>query len=803
MSEKSKKNQSQKIVIEKIDKIIHLGPIASEPKIMAKKKLPVIMTRAIVMFSGLTTSLEVGRERSIHSINESITNYDGYMIQVCQKDPNSFEPKLKDLYSIGNLCKVVITKTHENNDISINITAIDRVVIKEIEDSEKFNLAIFDEFLEKSVLTEENKEIILESYESIRDDIGKNKNFDAVEIKKLFNVGKVSSKSLDILCSLLNNDFIEKQRILEELDINKRTTLYTALSIPKETADGIDEKISRRISSNLAKQQKEFYLRERIKTIKEELGDITNKKDDVDALREKVNNNPYPESIKEKILFEISRIESSSNSNEASVVKTYIDLLLALPWWQKTEDNSKIEDVESILNKNHYGLETVKERIIEYLAIKMRSPKVKGSVICLVGPPGVGKTSLAISIAEALGKKFCKVSLNGMRDESEIKGHRKTYIGAMPGRIIREMKKVGVINPLFLLDEIDKLSSDQRGDPAATLLDILDIEQNAHFSDNYVEEDYNLSNVLFIATANYEENIPSPLLDRLEIIRLSSYTELEKQSIAEKYLVKKILDESNITTKELLFTSGAIEYIIKNYTREAGVRELERKIREISRKFVVLLSKNEISNDIISQTNVNKYLKKEIYENTMKDENSIPGVVNGMAYTSFGGDLLPIEVSFSSGKGKIVITGNLKETMKESASVSVAFVRSNAIKYGVEIDFSTIDIHIHVPAGGIPKDGPSAGVAITTALLSALKKFPIPTNVSMTGEITLRGKVTIIGGVKEKVISASRAGVTEIFMPKADERYIDEIPKEVLRLVKINLVSFYDEIFNALFLNKV
>lgn len=787
-NEKITKNEPTKIVI--------------DDKLKNMTSAPILMTRAIVMFPGLTTSLEVGRKKSISSVNHAIENNNNFIIQVCQKDPNSFDPSYDDIYKIGSICRVEIKKEHDNNDITISISSLTKIQIKSIYEVGDVMMCDFSPYTSKKEITKSNKKILLESYESLKQEITKDKGVNQKEVTKIFKENTIDESSLDFLCSILKVGFVEKQKILNEQDINKRVNLYIAASIKPEMSKKIDEDISKKINSNLAKQQKEFYLRERVKTIKEELGDINSKKDDAESMREKIETNPYPKHIKERLISEINKMEASSNSNEASVTKTYIDTLISLPWWQKTVDITDINKVESILNKNHFGLENVKERIVEYLAIKMRSSKAKGSVICLVGPPGVGKTSLAKSISESLGKKFGKISLNGMRDESEIKGHRKTYIGAMPGRIIREMKKIGVINPLFLLDEIDKISSDQRGDPASTLLDILDIEQNSTFSDNYVEEEYDLSEVLFLATANYEENIPAPLRDRLEIIRLNSYTELEKLSIAKKYLVSKILNESNLTSKELLFTSESLEYIIKRYTREAGVRELERKIREIARKFVVLLAKGKETTEVITKVEVVKYLKKEIFDNTIKDDNAIPGVVNGMAYTSFGGDLLPIEVSYSEGKGKIAITGNLKETMKESASVALAFVRSNAKKYGVDTDFSKIDMHIHVPAGGIPKDGPSAGVTLTTAILSALKNHPIPTDVSMTGEITLRGKVTIIGGVKEKVISASRGGVTKIFIPKDDERYIDDIPKEIRKLVKINLIQHYDEIYDILFKKK-
>jgi len=425
---------------------------------------------------------------------------------------------------------------------------------------------------------------------------------------------------------------------------------------------------------------------------------------------------------------------------------------------------------------------------------------MKGPIMCLVGPPGVGKSTLAKSIADALNKKFVKMSLGGVRDEAEIRGHRKTYLGAMPGRIIKGMKKAGVVNPLFLLDEIDKMTSDVRGDPSSAMLEVLDPEQNGHFSDNYIEEDYDLSKVMFVATANYADQIPAPLYDRLEIIELTSYTEREKLEIAKKYLIPKILERSSIKTSELKYTDEAINFIIRHYTREAGVRELERQIEKIARKFIVRQQHNEVQNQVIKVEDVKAYLKKEIFDYNIKETDQIPGVVNGMAYTSAGGDLLPIEVTYFPGKGNINITGNLKETMKESASVALGYVRANAKKFGIEnIDFQKIDIHIHVPSGGIPKDGPSAGVTLVTAIISALSNRAVPNNIAMTGEITLRGRVLIIGGIKEKVISAFRGGVNEIFMPSKDERYLDEVPNEVLKKIKIHFVEHYDDIYNEIF----
>lgn len=468
-------------------------------------------------------------------------------------------------------------------------------------------------------------------------------------------------------------------------------------------------------------------------------------------------------------------------------------------------DNNDLKNVKKVLDKNHYGIEKVKERIIEYLAVKMQNPNARGPIICLVGPPGVGKTSLVKSISEALNKVFIKVSLGGVRDESELRGHRRTYLGAMPGRIIKGMKKAGVINPLFLLDEIDKMGSDHRGDPASAMLEILDPEQNCRFSDNYIEEEYDLSKVMFVATANYYNQIPYALIDRLEVIELSSYTANEKREIAKSHLIKRVLNESNLTENDINFSDEGIDHIINYYTLEAGVRELERMIQTVVRKYLVeLLTKKDAQKHIIiTPKEVEHFLGKKKHDINIKDTRVIPGVVNGMAYTSAGGDLLPIEATYFKGKGNIVITGNLEQTMNESVNVALGYVKANAERFGINPNiFSEIDIHVHVPNGGVPKDGPSAGVTLTTAIISALTHIPVSTNISMTGEIMLRGKVGIIGGVKEKTISAYRAGVREIFIPIDDERFLEDVPKYILKDIKVHLIKHYDQIYDELFKNK-
>ncbi len=759
-----------------------------------------LITRGIIVFPKVKLSVDVGRDKSIKALDNCASNKMD-IILVSQKNPSIDSPGKNDIFKIGTLCSFEIVKTFEDGSYTVMFTGIKKVKINKFIEDDDFFKAEYSELNDNNKMTKGTEEQVNELVGMYEKEF-----LDYPDINPKFNSKKalVSKEAkiefLNWLPIILDFSWSDKQDILEKTNINDRVKTIYLGTINEESAKEIDAAISKKISNNLSKQQKEFYLRERVRAIKEELGDISSKEDDADFIREKIRNNPYPDNIKKRILSELNKMESASNSNEYSITKTYIDWLMQLPYWEKTEDVKSLIDVEKVLDENHYGLEKVKERIIEYLAVRMKSPNVKGSIICLVGPPGVGKTSLAKSIADALNKKFVKASLGGMRDESELKGHRKTYIGAMPGRIIKAMSKAGVVNPLFLLDEIDKLAHDHRGDPASALLDILDPEQNCRYSDNYIEEDYDLSNVLFIATANYEENIPGPLHDRLEIIRLSSYTENEKLSIAKNYLVKKVLTESGIKNDELIYTDEGLSYIIKRYTREAGVRELERCTRQISRKFVVRQQKNEIQNETIGIEEVKKYLKKELYDYTVKDKEPIPGVVNGMAYTSAGGDLLPIEVTFSKGKGKIILTGNLKETMKESANVALGYVKANADKFEIDPEiFANIDLHIHVPSGGIPKDGPSAGIALTTAILSALKNKKIPSNVAMTGEITLRGRVLIIGGVKEKTISAYRGGADNIFMPKDDERYLDDVPEEVKSKIKITLVDTYDDVYNSLF----
>lgn len=759
---------------------------------------PVLITRGIIVFPHTKKKLIIGRKKSLNAILAA-NGGDKQIFVFSQKDPNADEPTLTQIYNNGTLCEIVELKKVKDDEYNVVLKGLNRVITNKL--VEKNNMILADaEIIKDEKTNSKNVKEKMNLLVSLLTNYTKRQPSPA--LKKLINSSFSPSKLIDQLANMVPMSFKKAQSIIEKTNIIDRIEIICGALANPEDSIGIENEINGKMNKELSKQQREFYLRQKLGIIKEELGQISSTENDTKNMRDKVNRSPYPENIKKRALEEISRMESTMNPQENSITRGYLDWLLGIPYWQKTEDNNNIVNVENTLNKTHYGLEKVKERIIEYLAVRAKTPNSKSPIICLVGPPGVGKSTLAKSIADALGKKFVKMSLGGVHDESEIRGHRKTYLGSMPGRIIKGMKTAEVVNPLFLLDELDKMTSDNlHGDPASALLEVLDPEQNTSFIDNYIEEPYDLSNVMFVATANYAEQIPEPLYDRLEIIELTSYTEKEKLQIAKNYSIPKIFKQTGLNDTELKFKDDAISYIINRYTKEAGVRELERLINKIARKFIVKqLHDKNIKNEIIDIEAVRKYLDKEIFEYNVREKENIPGIVNGMAYTAAGGDLLPIEVTCFEGKGQIIITGNLKETMKESATVAIGYVKANADKYGLKnFDFKKKDIHIHVPQGGIPKDGPSAGVTLTTAVISALTKQSVPANIAMTGEITLRGKVLIIGGIKEKVISAFRGGVNEIFIPKSDERFLKDVPEEVKSKIKFHLVENYSEIYNAIF----
>lgn len=768
-----------------------------DSKIKNFKNIPVLITRGSYIFPGFEQVLEVGRNKSILAINKANKEFDNHIVLVSQKKPLDDNPKLSEIYKIGILAELKIRKIWEDGSLTVNFKSIDRIKIIDLREGE-FYTADID--ILKSFVKSEDK--IIEKL--------------TTNIKKLMELQDILPEDLldQIGNSVDGNEVVDtiaqflpfipiskKQEIIEKLDVEKRLQIIFDHLVNKKQTNDIDNKISKKIKERVDEQQREYYLREKLKAIKDELDEFDGASDEMKLYKERLSKDPFPKNIKERVEQEITRYESLPQaSSESNIIRTYIDWMMQIPWWKKTEEKNDLKFAKEVLDRYHFGLNKVKERIIEYLAVKTMTNSLKGQIICLVGPPGVGKTSLAKSIAEATGRKFVKIALGGIKDESEIRGHRKTYIGAMPGRIIQSMKRAGSINPLFLLDEIDKMTSDYRGDPSSAMLEVLDPEQNSTFSDHYLEETYDLSDVMFIATANYYDNIPEALIDRMETIQLSSYTELEKFHIAKDYLVPKVLSNNGLADGQLIFTDDAINEIIKYYTRESGVRQLERDLNAVARKFIVKFLNKEIINLTVYSNTINKLLNKRRFEHTEKEKESQVGVVTGLAYTQFGGDILPIEVNSFLGKGLLVLTGKLGDIMKESASIALDYVKANYDKFNIDPKFfEKHDIHIHVPEGAVPKDGPSAGITLTTAIISALSNRPVSKDIGMTGEITLRGQVLPIGGLREKSISANRSGLKTILIPHKNIKDIDDIPKEVQETLNIITVGTYDEVFKNVF----
>ena len=763
--------------------------------------LPVICTRGMVVFPSHEISLDVGRSFSLKAIELSVNEFDENVVFISQKNPLDENTDFDHVYHYGTLCKIKRRIKRDNHGtIKLTVEGQKRVEILNLEERDGCLFAK-TKYLE-DIHGDRAEEIAL--VRKITDQMQtmhKNLQVFPREVFASLSQGMSASALADTIGQYINVELKTKQQILSECDINKRLLLVLASMEEEKTINEIEEKINIKVKERINENQREYYLREKLRAIKEELGDTPSKEDDTDYIREEIQNQPYPQHIKDKIEEELKRYDMMPPaSSEANVVRTYIDWVMKTPWYQETEDTQDINEVERILNEDHFGLEKPKERIVEHLAVKQMTQSLNAPIICLVGPPGVGKTSISKSIARALGRKFVKASLGGVRDEAEIRGHRRTYLGSMPGRIIQGMKKAGVINPVFLLDEIDKMSSDYKGDPTSAMLEVLDPEQNQFFSDNYLEEPYDLSKVLFIATANDLGSIPDPLRDRLEIIEISSYTEQEKLEIAKRHLLKKELAVHGLKPEQLQVSDEAMMYVIRHYTREAGVRQLERLIAKICRKAVLKILKDQSLVLSLNVEDLEEYLGKAPFEHTKKLDKPQVGVVTGMAYTQYGGDILPIEVNHFAGSGKFIITGQLGDVMKESASIALDYMKANSQKYGLEnIEFDKQDIHIHVPEGAVKKDGPSAGVTLTTAILSAFSNRPVRDDVAMTGEITLRGQVLPIGGLKEKSISAHRSGIRTIIIPKDNEKDIDDIPQSVQNDLNIILADNIDTVLeNAL-----
>jgi len=756
--------------------------------------VPLLPLRGLLVYPSMVLHIDVGRNRSVAALEHAMLE-DQLILLVTQKEMHDEQPEEQDLYQVGTMAYVKQMLKLPNGTLRILVEGVARATWSNYQAFDKYTVVDIDvkeEKVEKDVETQALMRTLLTYFERYA------KSSNKITTETINTVADIEepSRLADIIASHLPIKIADKQEVLEMLNVKKRLDhLIIRLHDEQEVLD-LEKKINSKVKQSMERTQKEYYLREQMKAIQTELGDREGKTGEVAELRKQIDEVGMPESTKEAALKELDRYEKlPSASAESGVIRNYIDWLVALPWTKATEDRMNIAHAEEILNRDHDGLEKVKERVLEYLAVRQLKNSLRGPILCLAGPPGVGKTSLARSIAESLDRKFIRISLGGVRDESEIRGHRRTYVGAMPGRIIQGMKKAGTINPVFLLDEIDKMSNDFRGDPAAAMLEVLDPAQNNTFSDHYIEEPYDLSNVLFIATANDLSTIPGPLLDRMEVISIAGYTEIEKAQITINHLIPKQLKEHGLKKTQVVIKDEAVLDIIRYYTREAGVRGLERQIATLCRKIAKVIVSGEKKRVTVSSKSLVEYLGKHRFRYGQAEEENQVGVATGLAYTTVGGDTLQIEVSLTPGKGKIQLTGKLGDVMKESAQTALSYVRTKIEELNVDSEyFDTHDIHIHVPEGAVPKDGPSAGITMATAIVSAILHRPIRREVGMTGEITLRGRVLPIGGLKEKTLSAHRAGLTTIICPKDNERDIEDIPESVREQLTFKLVSSADEV---------
>ena len=758
--------------------------------------LAVIPLRGITIFPNMIIHFDIGREKSVASLEQAMLK-DGNIFLVTQKDPNLELPEDKnDIYSIGTICKI-------KQILKLPKGGATRVLVEGIERAEVIDFIVNETFLECNVKKILDKESDVEDKE---DTAFKNqliKAFDEYIYATECDESKVSSlidqennlsKISDLVAAYMQLSDEKKQIILETIDVHERIEKLLIFIEEEIQIVQIEKEISNKVKTKIDKSNKEYFLREQIKAIQQELGEDEQARE-VSKYVSYLRKSKLSKQVKEKAQYEIDRL-LKANSGDANYIRNYLDWLIALPWGKATKDSFDIDKVSKVLDDEHYGLQEVKERILEYLAVKQYTKSLKGPILCLVGPPGVGKSSIAESIADSLNRKFVRISLGGIKDEAEIRGHRRTYIGAMPGRIIYALKEAKVNNPLILLDEIDKLSNDYKGNPADALLEVLDPNQNKTFRDSFMEVDIDLSNILFVTTANSLETIPRALLDRMEIIEVSGYTYEEKFNIAKKHLLKRVMKECNVDESKIKISDNAIKEIINGYTRESGVRSLEREINKVIRKSIIELIKSKKESIKISSNNLEKYLGPIIYEFENKEKEDKVGVVTGLAWTAYGGDTLPVEVAVMKGNGKLELTGQLGDVMQESAKTAYSYVRANSDKYNISEEFyKKYDIHIHVPEGAVPKDGPSAGVTMVTALVSALSNKKVKGNVAMTGEVTLTGRVLPIGGVKEKCLAAHRIGIDTIILPKENKKNVNEIPPSIKS--KLNLI-FADKVEEVL-----
>ena len=759
-------------------------------------EIPVLALRDVVVYPHMVIPLFVGREKSIRCLEAAMDN-DKQIFLVAQKDAGVDEPEADDIYTVGTIATILQLLKLPDGTVKVLVEGSVRGEIESYKQSEPFFVANVDKLTDEEIDESEQEVLIRSAVSQFEGYVKLNKKIPP-EVLTSLNGIEDAPRLADTMAAHMPLKLTEKQKVLEMQGVNERLEYLMALMEGEIDLLQVEKKIRTRVKKQMEKSQREYYLNEQMKAIQKELGELDDAPDEFEALSKKIADAKMPKEAEDKAKAELQKLKMMSPmSAEATVLRSYIEWLTNVPWNKRSPVKKDLSRAEGVLNEDHYGLEKVKERILEYLAVQQRVKKLKGPILCLVGPPGVGKTSLGQSIAKATGRKYVRMALGGVRDEAEIRGHRRTYIGSLPGKLVQKMAKVGVKNPLFLLDEIDKMSSDMRGDPASALLEVLDPEQNNSFSDHYLEVDYDLSDVMFVATSN-SMNIPGPLLDRMEVIRLSGYTEDEKLNIAKNHLIGKQMERNGLKLKELEISDSAVIGMIRYYTREAGVRSLEREVSKVCRKAVkdILLKKSK-DKVVVTQDNLKDYLGVQRFDYGKADKDNQIGQVTGLAWTQVGGDLLTIETTSVPGKGKMTSTGSLGDVMQESIKAAMTVVRSRAEKLRINDDFyEKRDIHVHVPEGATPKDGPSAGIAMCTALVSSLTGNPVKCDVAMTGEITLRGEVLAIGGLKEKLLAAHRGGIKTVVIPKDNERDLEEIPDNVKKDLSIHPVKWIDEVLD-------
>ncbi|MBS3731943.1 MAG: endopeptidase La [Desulfobacterales bacterium] len=760
--------------------------------------LPLLPLRDIVVFPYMVSPLFVGRTKSINALSEAMNTEDKYIFLATQANPGEDHPKQKDINRTGTIAKVLQMLRLPDGTVKTVVEGKHRARIVDFETNESFFKVSLEILAEPEIDESENEAYIRNVVDAFQAYTEQNKNISKDTIDNISNITD-PVQLLYTTAAQFSFKARDNQQLLETHSLTERLTYLIELINQETTILKTDQKIKNRIKKQMEQSQKNYYLNEQIRAIKKEMGEDESEDDELKELEERIENKEMSEEAEEKVKHEFNKLKKMTPmSAEATVTRNYIDWILSLPWFEKSEISEDLDASEKILDEDHYGLERPKERILEYLAVQSLVQKIRGPILCLVGPPGVGKTSVAKSVARATGREFVRQSLGGVRDEAEIRGHRRTYIGAMPGKIIQSLRKAGVNNPVFCLDEVDKMSMDFRGDPSAALLEVLDPEQNYAFNDHYLDMDYDLSDILFITTANTLPDIPAPLQDRMEIIRLPGYTEHEKYNIANLFLVPKQIRLNGLDVEKVRFSKNALYTVIRNYTREAGVRNLEREIASICRKIARSIAKSGQDKVIhVNSRSVEKYLGPIQYRRSQLEEKDLIGIVTGLAWTQFGGELLHVESAIMPGKGEYSVTGKLGDVMKESARAAISYVRSRSDQFNIDPQFyEKFDIHVHVPEGATPKDGPSAGIAMCTSILSTLAKLPVRKDMAMTGEITLRGRVLPVGGLKEKILAAHRARIHKVIIPAENEKDLKEIPASILKQLEIIPVEHMDQVID-------